>query len=54
MEIESRQKLAKFKVSREFLKAADKILGHYLRETHTIPEITDKVYAVDKAIETKI
>ena len=48
VEIESQQKLAKFKIPRELRKAADRILGYFLREAETTTEIMDKVYAMGK------
>ena len=47
-EIESQQKLAKLKIPRELQKAADRILGFFLREAEIITEIMDKVYAMGK------
>ena len=53
-EMEPRERLRKTKVPIELQKKADSILGHYLRGVDTIPEITDKVYAMGKAVEIKM
>ena len=53
-EMEPREKLRKTKVPIELQEKADSILGHYLRGVDTIPEITDKVYAMGKAVEIKM
>ena len=52
--MEPRGKLRKTKVPIELQEKADSTLGHYLRSVDTIPEITDKVYAMGKAVEIKM
>ena len=53
-EMEPKEKLRKTKVPIELQEKADSILGHYLRGVDTIPEITDKVYVMGKAVEIKM
>ena len=53
-EIELREKLSKLKMPTELQESADRILDEYLHGVDTIPEITDKVYAVGRAIEKKM
>ena len=53
-DIEHREKLRKLKMPAELQERADSTLGKYLRGVDTIPEITDKVYAMGKAVEIKI
>ena len=48
VETESRKNLAKFEIQRELQKAADRILGHYLRGADAIPETRSKVHAMRK------
>ena len=52
-EIEPREKLSKLKIPRDLQESADTILDQHMHEVDTIPEITDKVYAVERAIERK-
>ena len=53
-EIEPREKLNKLKMPTELQESADRILDQYLHGVDTIPEITDKVYAMGRAIERKM
>ena len=53
-EMEPREKLRKTKVPIELQEKADSILGHHLRGVDTMAEITDKVYAMGKAVEIKM
>ena len=52
-EIEPREKLSKLKMPTELEESADRILDQHMHEVDTIPEITDKVYAMGRAIERK-
>ena len=53
IEVERTERLRKVKVLTELQEKADSIYG-YLREVDTIPEITDKVYAMGRAVEIKM
>ena len=53
-EMEPRENLRKTKLPIELQEKVDSILGHYLRGVDTIPEITDKVYSMGKAVEIKM
>ena len=53
-EMEPRNKLHKLKLSKEIEESANRILYSYLSEEDNIPEVTDKVYAMGKAIENKM
>ena len=48
--MEPREKLPKIKLNAETQERANKILNLYLPNTDTIPEITDMVYAMGKAV----
>ena len=50
LHMEPREKLPKVKLSGETQERANKILRLYLPSADTIPEITDIVYAMGKAI----
>ena len=50
LHMEPREKLLKVKLSGETQERANKILRLYLPSADTIPEITDIVYAMGKAI----
>ena len=52
-EIEPREKLCKLRMPTELQESADRILDQHMHEVDTIPEITDKVYAMGRAIEIK-
>ena len=52
--INPREKLKKLKVPVELQKKADGVLRLSLRGVDTIPEITDKVYAMGRALEIKM
>ena len=52
-EIEPREKLSKLKMPTELQESADRILDQHMHEVDTIPEITDKVYVMGRAIERK-
>ena len=49
-EIEPREKLSKLKMPTELQESADRILDQHMHEVDTIPEITDKVYAMGRAM----
>ena len=53
-EIEPREKLSKLKMPTGLQESADRILDQYLPGVDTIPEITDKVYAMGRAVERKM
>ena len=44
------RKLLKVRITNELQKSANKILKMYLKSTDTLPEVTDIVYAIGKAI----
>ena len=50
LHIDSREKLPKIKLDAETQERANKILKWYLLNTDTIPEITDMMYAMGKAV----
>ena len=50
LQLEPREKLPKVNLTRETEGSLNRILGRYLIDVNTIPEITDKVYAMGKAI----
>ena len=52
--IEPREKLPKVKLDDDITKRADKILDLYLLKAKTIPELTDIVYAMGKAVADTI
>ena len=52
-EIEPREKLSKLKMPTELQESADRILDQHMHDVDTIPEITDKVYAMGRAVERK-
>ena len=52
--LEQTERLRKVKVPTELQQRADSILGCYVREVDTIPEITDKVYAMGRDVEIKM
>ena len=45
-----RQKVPKLKLTSDIEESANRILNEYLHGDENIPEITDKVYAMEKAI----
>ena len=49
-----RNRLQKLKMTKSIEESAERILGKYLKEVDEIPEITDVVYAMGKAIAEKI
>ena len=53
-EMKPRERLRKTKVPTELQEKTDSVLGHYLRGVDTIPEITDKVYAMGKAMDIRM
>ena len=53
-ELESREKLHKLVLPKEIQESANRIMSCYISGEDTIPSITDKVYAMGKAIEKKI
>ena len=53
LEMHSREKLPKLKLTPDIEENANRILGEYLHGDENIPEITDKVYAMGKAIAIK-
>ena len=54
LQLEPREKLPKVKLTKEIESSANRILDRYLIDVNTIPEITDKVYAMGKAIAFKL
>jgi hypothetical protein len=54
LQLEPREKLPKVTLSSEMQRSANKILEMYLKNVVAIPEITDKVYAMAKAIAYKL
>ena len=48
-----RQKLPKLKLTSDIEESANRILNEYLHGDENIPEITDKVYAMEKATGIK-
>ena len=52
--IEPRQKLPKAKFDNQLKESANRVLGIYLKEVNTIPEICDKIYAMRRAIGFKL
>ena len=48
-----RNTLEKLKMTKSIEESAERILGKYLKEVDEIPEITDVVYAMGKAIARK-
>ena len=53
-ELKPREKLHKLALPKEIQESANRILSCYIRGEDTIPSITDKVYAMAKAIEKKM
>ena len=53
-ELEPREKLHKLVLPKEIQDSANRIMSCYIRGEDTIPSITDKVYAMGKAIEKKM
>ena len=53
LELEPREKLCKLKLTPEIEEGANRILDQDLHRDENIPEITDKVYAIGKAIAIK-
>ena len=51
--LHSREKLPKLKLTRDIEESAIRILDEYLHGHDNIPEITDKVYAMEKSIAIK-
>ena len=49
-----RKKLLKHKLTFDTEESANRILDKYFHEDENIPEITDKVYAMGKAIAIKL
>ena len=54
LEMELHMKLPKVKLDNQTCHSANKILALYLRDVDTIPEICDKVYAMGRAIASKL
>lgn len=54
IEVEPREKLRKLKLPTEFQENAESILGRFLREVDIIPEITDMLYAMGRAVKIKM
>ena len=54
LEMEPRMKLPKVKLDNQTRHSGNKILALYLRDVDTIPEICDKVYAIRRAIASKL
>lgn len=53
IEVEERERLRKVKVPTELQERTNSFLECYLREVDTISQITDKMYAMCKAMEKK-
>ena len=53
-ELEPREKLHKIVLLKEIQESANRIMSGYIRGEDTIPSITNKVYAMGKAIEKKM
>ena len=53
-ELEPREKLHKLVLPKEIQESANRIMSCYIRGEDTIPSITDKIYAMGKAIEKKM
>ena len=53
-ELEPREKLHKLVLPKEIQDSGNRIISCYIRGKDTIPSITDKVYAMEKAFEKKI
>ena len=51
LELVPREKLPKVRLTNELQKSANKILKMYLKSADTLPEVTDIVYAMEKAID---
>ena len=54
LEMEPHMKLPKLKLDNQTCHSGNKILTQYLRDVDTIPEICDKVYAMGRAITSKL
>ena len=54
LQLEPREKLPKVKLTKEIGGSANIVFGRYLIDLNTIPEITDRVYVMGKAIEVKL
>ena len=54
LEMEPRMKLSKVKLDNQTCHSGNKILVLYLRYVDTIPEMCDKVYAMGRAIASKL
>ena len=54
LEIQLRMKLPKDMLDSQTCHSGNKILARYLRDVDTIPEICDKVYAMGRAIASKL
>ena len=50
LQLEPLEKVPKMKLTKEIEGSANRVLGRYLIDVNTISEITDKVYAMGKAI----
>ena len=53
LQLEPCEKLPKVKLTNEIGGSANRALDQYLIDLNSIPEITDKVFAMGKAIEVK-
>ena len=54
LQIEPREKLPKVRIDNQLKESANRVLGRFLKEVDTIPEICDKVYAMGRAIGFKL
>ena len=54
LEMELHMKFPKVKLDNQRCHSGNKILALYLRDVDTIPEICDKVYAMERAIASKL
>ena len=53
-QIEPREKIPKVRIDNQLKESANRVLGRFLKEVDTIPEIYDKVYAMGRAIGFKL
>ena len=50
-DIEERERLIKVKLSEEIKESVNRIMANHLRDKNSLPEITDAVYAMARAME---
>ena len=54
LEMHPREKLPKSKLTSDIEESANRILKEYLHGDENIPEVTDKIYPMEKAIGIKL